>query len=218
MKKRTSLLIAACSLLLLPLAGCSASDSGVADGGGEGSTPSDSAVDDNAATDNSTAPEDSIDLYEPLTVKLTAANKDGNAEVTIMAPESWYSWGPGDIVKRGAIVNTQTNTDNPWLFAEVIDGWPQGCTPQNLATQICELYASRHLDYKPLEPITIGEYNAAGFEFIEDLDTYQIKAQHHLLDIDGAQIMFRIAVTEVDEEFPQILLDIRDSLTVELVG
>lgn len=212
MRKCTSLLIAACSLLLLPLAGCNATDSGVADDGGDRSTPGDTAVDDNAAA------EGGVDLSEPLTVELTAANQDGNAEVTIMAPESWYSWGPGDIVKRGAIVNTQTNTDNPWLFAEVIDGWPQGCTPQNLATQICELYASRYLDYKPLEPITIGEYNAPGFEFIQDLDSYQIKAQHHLLDIDGAQIMFRIAVTEVDEEFPQILLDIRDSLTVEFVG
>ena len=212
MRTTTSLVIAACSILLLPLTGCGANDPGTSDDASEASDPG------NSATDGNGSKEGGADSSEALTEKLTAANQDGTAEVTITAPESWYSWGPGDRVKGGVIMYTSNEvSEDEWFRVEVRDGWPHECTPENLSSKKCEVFGTNYLDYDTLETISIGGYDAPGFEYIDDFDTYHTREQHRLLDVDGTQLSIAIKTSPAEEEFPQGVLDIRDSLTVEHV-
>lgn len=212
MRKTTSLVIAACSILLLPLTGCSANDPGTS---GDASETSGSG---SSVADGSSSKEGGVDSSEYLTQKVTAANEDGTAEVTITAPESWYSWGPGDRVKRGVILYTTVEvSDDQGYTVEVRDGWAHECTPENLSSQKCEIFGTNYLNYETLDPITIGGYDAPGFEYVDDLDTYHSREQYRLLDADGIKLSIAIKTSLADEEIPQLVLDVRDSLTVEHV-
>lgn len=211
MKKSTSSLLAACALVLLPLTGCSAVTPDAADGTHGTAEPVSS------ATDGGTSPGGDTDSTEQLTQEITAANHEGTAEVTVMGPESWHAWGPGDIVRRGRILSTGTESEDHAMGLWVHDGWPYACTPENLATQECETRDVEYESYETLETITIDGYDAPGFEHVQDYDDYMMRTQSRLLDMDGVPLTVTIWTDDIDEDFPQVLVDIRDSLTVEFI-
>lgn len=225
---------AAAMICLALLGACGSSDTEETAETPVGTTPVETMPADDLETDPETDPETDLETdpetepteerSEEETVEAEKGEAAGGSftgaaetgpSVTITAPEGWELYGAEDAFSPFDIVTAEKFDEAGYGQSIIVTDQNLGIGADEVFETTLEVYqesSETHSDVKVLDPITVDGVEFQGLEAVADLSSGNLRIQYWFGEVDGAVLGIYVEHSG-DEEIPQSVLDIRDTIT-----
>lgn len=184
--------------------------------------PSTPAAADASTTEAAETTEPTEAPVEPAEELFSATTLSGSTELTVTVPAGFTAIGVEDAAVEFDVITVTrqgATADDPWhqaVFSDTNVGLDAAGTRDSYLT--AGEAADSTESITDLEPVTVDGVEFVGFEMVSQAPSGRMRAQWWFGDLSDTVLAIYFSTTHGDDEIPQELIGVRDSLTIRPAG